>query len=142
KAVMVNIAYRDKDAAREERVVGHDLSDHDACVSIEHAYVRTGCRSRRGDDVGRAIAIDITQGNAYATLKARIIRIKLANLLAGEGIVDHNLRRMPEPRAGGEVVAARCQPAADTKGITDIGDAGPRRGQQLLNIEGPQQQEL
>jgi len=61
ESVPVDVAARDRHAARERGIVGEETRElrHRAARQLQHAHMRTAAGSRAGDDLVDAVAVDI-----------------------------------------------------------------------------------
>src|SRR5262249_4522782 len=64
---------RDEHAAAECRIVRHELTNHGAGESVEHADVRSPARAGRGDDVVDSVAGGVGHGHTYAAAERRVV---------------------------------------------------------------------
>src|SRR5262249_52987250 len=63
-----------------------------AAADVPDADIGAASRSRSGNDVGNAIAVDIAQGHAHASPEVRVIGVEVGNRLVRDLIEDLDLR--------------------------------------------------
>src|SRR5262249_8046875 len=72
-AVAVDVPRGDEQAAGEAGVEAEEVPEHPPRGAVEDAQVGSAARRRRRNDVGHAITVDVTDGDADATSEARVI---------------------------------------------------------------------
>src|SRR5207245_3091540 len=72
-AVAVHVTRGDINAAAEGRVVRHELLEHRPGDAVEHADVRAAAGSRTGEEVGRAVAVEVGGRHADAAAERQVV---------------------------------------------------------------------
>src|SRR5205823_2987237 len=126
-AVAVHVGGDDVYAAREAGIVREELHDQVAGHAVEDFDVRAAALAGAGDNVGRAVAVDVADGDADAALERLVVGHELEAGRAG-AVVEHADQGWLSGVAGGDHEPRRTRGAE----LRDRDRVGERRRRRVL----------
>src|SRR5262249_1636633 len=100
ETIAVDVATGHEHPAGERGIVCKEAADFHSAQAVKYLHVRPAAAAGAGDDVGHAVAGNVSRRNSDAAKKARAIREETEFLGAGLSIKDLDMRSAAGIRAG------------------------------------------